>query len=210
MINCLFEFGCQILGINLNTSTLEIQARQEEFSRKFNVQIHIYRISSNQVTKIAKNRLTDSLILTIFNNNNNYSALYHENFSVFAEQNLNCTKNFDTNTKIPEFVPLTAVQLISNDLKEILIPEKHFNDITKACTDLLANTVSYPSVVAAIKGLLYPNDPCNKCKKQKTVLTLKCGCSLCRACFITSNSTHKCSLCNKTLNPLDMQLINYY
>lgn len=210
MTECLFDFGCQLLGINLNSSTMEIQTKQEEFSRKFNVQIHIYKINSNQPTKIAKNRLTDALILTILFKDNTYGTLYHEKYSEFSEQNLNCTKSFVTNAKTSEMIPLSAIQLISNDLKEIIIPEKHFNEISAAYNTLTSTTGNYPSLTAAVGGLLYPNDPCNKCNKQKTILTLRCGCSLCRPCFITSNSTHKCCACSKTLNPLDIQLINYY
>jgi len=211
MYECLYNFGGQILSFNENTTDLEIRSKLEEFSEKFNVQIHIYNPSVAQPVKIENNRLTDALILSIFNKDNGYSALYHKSFLVFSEENFNCTKSFYPDEKIPQSIPEHVIQLISDELNDIIIQENYVPKLTSAYNSLTGAVGSIPSLLSAISNLISKNDsPCKKCKNFKFISTLNCGCSLCKSCLFLCNTAHACTSCNEVLKPLDIQLINSY
>lgn len=211
MYECLFNLGSQILGINERSSDLDISEKQEEFSEKLNVQIHIYSPTIAQPVKIEKNRFTDALVLSLYKKDNCFSALYHKNFLVFSEENFNCTKSFYPDEKMPQSIPEHAIQLISDELKDTIIQHDYIAQLSSAFNSLTATVGSIPSLHSAIANLHSGNsDPCQKCKNFKLIYTLKCGCSLCKSCLIMCNSAHTCSNCSKVLRPLDIQLINSY
>ena len=213
-LELILKVGKFITGITEHQNKNEIDQNIENFSRTFNVQVHIHSGFNNEVKEYKKNRLTDALIINIFKTSSQgidmFSSLYVQDFSVLNEQNNNVTKEF---TKESEningnYIPIRLTKALINEVAKYVLDNENTQDIAEKYEKLKNETGDIWEIFDGIDKIFDKGERCYCCNVMKKTIKLSCEHSFCTQCVKINSKSGKCSICNKVMRENEKQEIS--
>jgi hypothetical protein len=202
-----------LTGLDEKNSENQNFALLENFSRKFNVQIHFHIACTDNVIRIMNNRLTDALVINIFKSNSKYSPIYVEKYYELSVENHNISTHFSTeNLRITgNFIPVQAAKILITELNDHILEKSQINEIKKSNDQLIEKTGDIWPFSSEIQLLLnYPphSEACLNCKNMKIKVRLDCSHGFCSYCAKLIAKTQKCISCSMMVSPSMINSIN--